>query len=260
MTYFCRMLTDTHTHLYSAEFDEDRETMIKRAMDEGINRFFLPNVDDKSIEPMMHIVEQYPDNCFPMMGLHPCSVESDYKQKLKIIERWLANGKYYAVGEIGLDYFWSKAYVNEQKDVFLTQVRWATELNLPVVIHSRDSFDDIAELLMPLKSEKLRGVFHCFTGNEQQAEKAKELEFFLGLGGVVTFKNSGLDKTLAAIDLKEILLETDAPYLAPVPHRGKRNEAMYLKLIAQKVAEIKELSLEEVAAITTENSGKLFNA
>ncbi len=134
-------------------------------MDEGINRFFLPNVDDKSIEPMMHIVEQYPDNCFPMMGLHPCSVESDYKQKLKIIERWLANGKYYAVGEIGLDYFWSKAYVNEQKDVFLTQVRWATELNLPVVIHSRDSFDDIAELLMPLKSEKLRGVFHCFTGN-----------------------------------------------------------------------------------------------
>jgi TatD DNase family protein len=259
MSYFCRMLTDTHIHLYSEEFSKDRITMVKKALDEDITRFFLPNIDDRSIEPMMKLTEQYQDNCFPMMGLHPCSVESDYRQKLKIMESWLAKEKYYAVGETGLDYYWSKAYVGEQKDSFLTQVRWAIELELPVVIHSRDSFDDIADLLQPLKTDKLKGVFHCFTGNGQQAKKALDLGFYLGIGGVVTFKNSGLDRTLAGIDLKNIILETDAPYLAPVPHRGKRNEPVYLRLITEKVAEIKELSPEEVAAITTENSKKLFN-
>ena len=254
------MFTDTHAHLYSAEFDNDRDSMINKAVGEGVTRFFLPNIDDRSIEPMLTLVEKFSDYCFPMMGLHPCSIENDYKQKLKIIEKWLSKAEFLAVGEIGLDYYWSKAYVNEQKDALLTQVQWAMELNLPVVIHSRDSFDDIADLLLPLKSQKLRGVFHCFTGNEEQVKKALDLEFYLGIGGVVTFKNSGLDKTIELIDMKNILLETDAPYLAPVPHRGKRNEPVYLKLIAQKVADLKELSIDQVGLMTTENSKKLFNA
>lgn len=260
MTYFCRMYTDTHAHLYSEEFNEDRDAMIKKALDEGISRFFLPNVDVRSIAPMMQLVEKYPDHCFPMMGLHPCSVESDYRQKLKVIEKWLSDEKFYAVGEIGLDYYWSKAYVKEQKDAFLIQASWAMELGLPVVIHSRDSFDEIAELLQPLKTDKLRGVFHCFTGNESQVKKAIDLGFYLGIGGVVTFKNSGLDKVMEGIEMEHVLLETDAPYLAPVPHRGKRNEAGYLKLVAQKIAELKKMSPDEVAAITTKNSKKLFNA
>lgn len=254
------MFTDTHVHLYSSEFDNDRDVIIKKAIEEGITRFFLPNIDDRSIEPMMDVVEKYPDYCFPMLGLHPCSVENDYKQKLRIIEKWLSKEKFYAIGEIGLDYYWSKAYVNEQKDAFITQVKWAMDLNLPEVIHSRDSFDDIVDLLLPFKSSKLKGVFHCFTGNEGQIKKALDLEFYMGIGGVVTFKNSGLDKTLENINLKDILLETDAPYLAPAPHRGKRNEPVYLKLIAEKIAVLKEITLEEVASITTENSQKLFNA
>ena len=259
MVYFCKMLTDTHTHLYSAEFDEDREQLINRAIEDGVNRFFLPNVDEKSIRSMMDVVEKYPDNCFPMMGLHPCSVENDYKQKLQTIERRLSKEKYYAVGEIGLDYYWSKAYVHEQKDAFITQVRWAVELDLPLVIHSRDSFHEIIELLLPLKSEKLKGVFHCFTGDSEDVKKAMDLNFYLGIGGVVTFKNSGLDKTLEEVDIKNIVLETDAPYLAPVPHRGKRNEPHYLKIIAEKLAAIKKITPQEVATVTTENSKQLFN-
>ena len=252
------MLTDTHIHLYSSEFDKDRKELISRALSEGIERFFMPNVDDKTIEAMMKVAVQYPSHCFPMMGLHPCSVQSDYKSKLKIMEKWLTKEKFYAVGEIGMDYYWSKAYLNEQKDAFLTQVQWAMDLDLPVVIHSRDSFDDIAEMLAPLNSDKLKGVFHCFTGSMQQADKGIKLGFYLGIGGVVTFKNSGLDKVLTEIPEANIILETDAPYLAPVPHRGKRNEPSYLNLIAEKVASIKGKSIEEIAAVTTENSKKLF--
>ena len=252
------MLTDSHIHLYSKEFKAERDTLIKTAIDEGITRFFLPNIDDKSIEPMKEVVDAFHDNCFPMMGLHPCSVENDYKQKLKLIEKELARGNYCALGEIGLDYYWSKAYVKEQQDALITQVYWAIELNLPVVIHSRDSFDDIAELLLPLKSNKLKGVFHCFTGDKLQADQAINLGFYLGIGGVLTFKNSGLDKTIAEIDLKHIILETDGPYLAPTPHRGKRNDPAYLSLIAKKLTEIKNIPMEEIADITTANSKQLF--
>ena len=251
--------TDTHTHLYAEEFEQDLPKLLEVATLEGVERFFMPNIDSTSIEGMFKLEKTYPEKCFPMMGLHPCSVKENWKGEMVIVEDWLSKRKFAAVGEMGIDLYWDKTFIEEQKTVFRMQVELANHYKLPIVIHTRDSFEVAFELLRKTKKENPCGIFHCFTGNVEQAKKVIEMGFYIGIGGVVTFKNGGLDKTLAEIDLKNIVIETDAPYLAPVPFRGKRNEPVYIIKVAEKIAEIKKCSLEEVALITSENSGKIFN-
>lgn len=250
-------LTDTHTHIYYHE-GEALKQQVQRCFDNDIDRLFLPNVDVKSIDKVMKTVLSYPNNCFPMLGLHPCSVKEDFKESLSLIEEELSKTKVVAIGEIGLDLYWDKTSLEIQKEAFRIQVAWAKKLNLPIVIHCREAFDELFQLLEELKSDSLFGIFHCFTGTVEQAERAIALGFYLGIGGVVTFKNSGLDKVVEQIDLKHIVLETDAPYLAPVPFRGKENESSYLVYIAQKIADLHKMPIEEVARITTENSKLIF--
>jgi len=253
------IITDTHTHLYSKEFDADRESLVKSAMTKGVKRFFMPNVDSDSIEGMFEIEKKFPENCFAMMGLHPCSVDADYLNELAIVEEWLSKRKFVAIGEIGIDLYWDKTFFVQQQDAFRKQIQWAQKYNLPYVIHSRNSFDEVIEIVSEFKNENIKAIFHCFSGNVEQAERVIELNNFkLGIGGVVTFKNSGLEKVVEAIDLKHLVLETDAPYLAPVPYRGKRNEPSYILMIAQKIAEIKNISIEEVVSVTTQNSMDVF--
>lgn len=250
-------LTDTHTHIYYHEAEELQQQM-NRCFENSIDRLFLPNVDLKSIDKVMKAVSAFPDNCFPMLGLHPCSVNADFLQDLSFIEQVISQTKIVAIGEIGLDLYWDKTTLEIQKEAFRIQVSWAKKLGLPIVIHCRDAFDELFELLEELASDTLYGIFHCFTGNIEQARRAISLGFYLGIGGVVTFKKAGLDEVVKQIDLKHIVLETDAPYLAPSPFRGKANESSYLIYIAQKVADLHEISIEEVARITTENSKIIF--
>lgn len=252
------ILTDTHTHLYSAEFETDCDAMIKRCIDAGVSRLFLPNIDVQSIQPMLNLVWQYPENMFPMMGLHPCSVDEHVEAHLFQIQKWFKKRKFYAVGEIGLDYYWSLDFKDLQILAFKKQIQWAIQQDLPIVIHSRNSTPDCIAILEEMKHPKLRGIFHCFSGNAEEATKIVNLGFYLGIGGVLTYKNSGLDVAIADISLKHIVLETDSPYLAPAPHRGKRNESAYLIMIADKLAKIKSISLSEVAEITTRNSYSIF--
>jgi len=252
------ILTDTHTHLYLPQFDADRDALMAEAKLSGIERFFLPNIDSSSVEAMIALEEKYPENCFAMIGLHPTSVNENWKKELEAVEKELSERKYVAVGEMGMDLYWDKTFVKEQEEVFKRQVELSNHYKLPVSIHSRESFEEIYSILLETKKEQPCGVFHCFTGDADQARRAIDLGFYLGIGGVVTFKNSGLDKTLAEVHLKNIVLETDAPYLAPAPHRGKRNVPAFLKLVAEKIASIKNVSLEEVADITTENSKTIF--
>lgn len=251
-------LTDTHTHIYyHAETDKLREHM-DRCFDKNIDRLFLPNVDSASISKVMATAQAYPTHCFPMLGLHPCSVKDNYAQELATIEKALSEHKIYAIGEIGLDLYWDQSTLEIQKEAFRLQVGWAKALNLPIVIHCREAFDELFTLLDELKDERLFGIFHCFTGTLEQAHRAIALDFTLGIGGVVTFKKAGLDVVVKEIDLQHIVLETDAPYLAPMPYRGKENESSYLHYSAQKVADLHEISLEKLAAITTENSKRIF--
>jgi len=253
------ILTDTHTHLYSKEFDADRIALIEKAIDSGVTRLFMPNVDSESIPGMFQVEKQFPDNCFAMMGLHPCSVNANYQHELQVVEHWLSKRKFVAIGEIGIDLYWDKTFFDQQKDAFRRQISLAKKYNLPYVIHSRNSFNEVMEIVNEFKNDNIKAIFHCFSGNIQQAEQVIEAgNFKLGIGGVVTFKNSGLDKVVEAIDLKHLVLETDAPYLAPMPHRGKRNEPDYLLLVAKKIAEIKNISVEEVMEVTTENSKDVF--
>lgn len=253
------ILTDTHTHLYSKDFDTDRAELIETAIKNGIKRFFLPNVDSESIPGMFQVEKQFPDNCFAMMGLHPCSVNATYQDELQVVKHWLSKRKFIGIGEIGIDLYWDKTFLVQQQDAFRTQIQLAKEYNLPYVIHARDSFNEVMEIVSEFKNDAIKAIFHCFSGNVQQAEEVIAAgNFKLGIGGVVTFKNSGLDKVVGAIDLKHLVLETDAPYLAPMPHRGKRNEPDYLMLTAKKIAEIKNISVEEVAAVTTQNSIEVF--
>ena len=251
-------LIDTHTHLYAEQFDGDREQMLKRAFGSGVEQFYLPNIDSTSIDSMLALEAAYPEHCFAMMGLHPCSVKENYKEELAIVKNWLEKRPFCAVGEIGIDLYWDKSTFEIQKEAFLTQIDWAIELDLPIVIHSRESTDIIIEILQSVKQEKLRGIFHCFGGSVEQAEAIIDLGFLLGIGGVLTFKKAGLDKTMAEIDLMHVVLETDSPYLAPTPYRGKRNESAYVRLVAEQLAKVKERSLDEVAEITTTNALKLF--
>lgn len=253
------ILTDTHTHLYSEQFKEDLDIVVKQSIDKGIARLFLPNIDSTSIDGMLELEKKYPENCFPMMGLHPCSVGENYLEELKIVENWLSKKDFCAIGEIGIDLYWDKTYLKEQQEAFRTQIKWAKEKNLPFVIHCRDAFDEIFEIMDELNDEKMKGVFHCFTGNIEQAKHIINYGGFkLGIGGVVTFKNAGLDKVVEQIELEHIVLETDSPYLAPAPYRGKRNESSYLYHIADKISDIYEVSVKEVARITTNNSKDIF--
>ncbi|POY39349.1 hydrolase TatD [Solitalea longa] len=253
------ILTDTHTHQYYAPEDAaERAQAIQRAFDNGITRLFLPNVDSGTIPQVFDLARQYPEQCFPMMGLHPCSVKDNYEEELTIIKQAIDSNKIYAIGEIGIDLYWDKTHIEQQKSAFRTQINWAKELSLPIVIHCREAFDEILEILEAEKDEQLRGIFHCFTGTIEQAQRVIDLNFYLGIGGVVTYKNSGLDKTVAQVDPKYLVLETDAPYLPPVPYRGKPNESSYLLHIATKVADLHQMDIVKLAKITTENSKSIF--
>ena len=240
-------LTDTHTHLYIEAFDADRNEVIKRALENDVNYFFLPNIDNTSIRPMLDLEEKYPERCFAMMGLHPCSVGKDYQEQLAKVREWLDKRPFCAIGEIGMDLYWDKTFVREQETAFLQQAQWAVELDVPIVIHSRETTDLLINLIRDFNDPRLHGIFHCFGGTVEQAEAIIELGFLLGIGGVVTFKKSGLDQTVAKLGLENLVLETDSPYLAPTPFRGKRNESAYIRLIAEKVADIKGVDVAEVA-------------
>ncbi|MBI2270616.1 MAG: TatD family hydrolase [Bacteroidetes bacterium] len=255
------VLTDTHTHLYAGEFDEDRGEMLKRAIDNGINRLFLPNIDSGSVKGMLTLVEKYPQNCFPMMGLHPCSVKENYETELRLVEKWLSGPevRFYAVGEIGLDLYWDVTFFEQQKQAFRKQIELALQYRLPIVIHVRKAFNETIEIVREYAGKGLKGIFHCFSGTMEEAERVVSLGGFkLGIGGVVTFKNRGLNEVIPHVALEHLVLETDSPYLAPVPYRGKRNESGYLTIIAEKVAGLKNCSIEEVAEQTTKNSIDIF--
>lgn len=253
------MFTDTHAHLYAEEFDADRSEMMERAMKAGVSRFFLPNIDSSSIDVMMKMAADFPGRCFPMMGLHPCSVKENFRQELEVVKQWLDKEKFCAVGEIGIDLYWDKTFLEEQKEAFRLQIQWAKEKKLPIVIHARQSLNEIFELVDELNDENLKGIFHCFSGDYVQAQKVISYGGFkLGIGGVVTFKNGGIDQYLSKIPVEYIVLETDSPYLAPVPHRGKRNESAYIPLVAEKVASLYQLNISELAQITTQNTKEIF--
>ncbi len=259
-TKFAAMnMIDTHTHLYLEEFDQDRAETIQRAKENSIYKCILPNIDSESIPKMHQMAAEFPEFTLMAMGLHPTSVKENYNEELQIAYQELKTGKYVAVGEMGIDLYWDKSFYEQQKIAFREQTKWALEFNLPLIIHSRDSFEEIFELMDELWTPNLRGVFHCFSGNQQQAEKIiKDYRFKLGIGGVLTFKNSGLREEIKNIDLQHILLETDAPFLAPMPYRGKRNESSYMKIVAEKLAEVKEISLDEIIEKTTQNAQRLF--
>ncbi len=252
------ILTDTHTHLYSEAFDDDRAEMMQRAFDNNVQRMFVPAIDSTYTESMLVLEKSYPENVFLMMGLHPTYVKENYLDELSHVKEMLASRKFIAIGEIGIDLYWDKTLLKEQQDAFRTQIQLAKQYQLPIVIHCRDAFDEVFEVLESEKSDDLFGIFHCFTGNLEQAKRAISYNMKLGIGGVVTFKNGKIDQFLNEIDLKHIVLETDSPYLAPTPYRGKRNETSYLVNIATKLSEIYQVSENEIAEVTTENSKAVF--
>ncbi|WP_217603442.1 TatD family hydrolase [Chitinophaga sp. GbtcB8] len=251
---------DTHAHLYSKEFAQDREAMITRSLEAGVYKMLLPNIDEASIPGMLDLEARYPGQCFAMMGLHPCYVTENVKAEMAWVQEWLEKRPFIAVGEIGLDFYWDKTFTAQQHQAFREQLEMAKAYRLPVVIHSRESTRECIDDVKALQDGGLSGVFHCFSGTLEEAREVIDLGFYLGIGGVVTFKKSGLDKIVEQIDLQHIVMETDAPYLAPVPYRGKRNESAYIPLIGQMVADVKHLKIEEVAAITSSNAHKLFKS
>lgn len=254
------MFIETHTHLYASEFEADRTALIQKAIANGIEKFYLPNIDSTSIKGMLALEEQFPGNCFAMMGLHPCHVTGTVDQELQTVKDWLQKRKFSAIGEIGIDLYWDKTFFEAQKHAFRTQIEWALEYNYPIVIHCREAFDPIYEILTSY-NKLPKAIFHCFSGTAEQANKIIALgNFKLGIGGVVTFKNAGIDKVVEQISLEHLVLETDAPYLAPVPHRGKRNEPSYLLDVAKKIADIKNISMAEVAEATTRNAAFIFGS
>lgn len=249
---------DTHCHLYAEEFEADIKQVIERAQSVGVQRFYLPAIDSNSHAAMLKLEEEYPSRCIPMMGLHPCYVKENYKEELALVEQWLNNKKFVAVGEIGLDFYWDTTFTKQQYEAFELQMYWALQHGLPIVIHTRNAMQEAINTVRPFAEKGLRGIFHCFGDNIETANKIIGLGFLLGIGGVLTYKKSGLDETLKQVDLKHLVLETDAPYLSPVPFRGKRNESSYLQYVAQRLAEIKNVPVQEVAAITTANAEKIF--
>lgn len=252
-------MIDTHTHLYSTEFDQDRKEVIQKALDNGVQQFFLPAIDSETHEKMLILEKEYPHQVFAMMGLHPCSVKPEnWEKELQIVEDYLAQREFCAIGEIGIDLYWDKSTLDIQIQAFEKQIDWAIEKDLPIIIHTRESFEETFEVLERKRHPKLRGIFHCFSGNLEQAQHAIDLGFILGIGGVVTFKNGKIDQFLHEVPLDKIVLETDSPYLAPVPHRGKRNDSSYLPLIAGKLVDIYQKDFAEIDSITTENARRIF--
>jgi TatD DNase family protein len=251
-------LTDTHTHLYLKEFDHDRDQVVKDAVNMGVKHMLLPNIDSSSIPGMQKMVEDFPGICYPMIGLHPTSVRPDFELELDIVSRQLKNGGYIAIGETGIDLYWDKKYKDQQIKAFEIQVGWAKEYQLPIVIHARESFQELFDVLDRLADENLKGVFHSFTGNSDEAAHVMDYGFLFGINGIITFKNSALDRVVKQIPPERILMETDSPYLAPMPFRGRRNESSYIRYIAARLADIYGISIEEMAAITTLNAKSLF--
>lgn len=252
------MITDTHTHIYSEQFNDDRSEMIQRAKDAGVSRFFIPAIDSSYSKSMFELEQDYPNDVFLMMGLHPTSVKENYQEELAHVKQWIDKRNFYAIGEIGIDLYWDKSFLKQQQEAFRTQIQWAKKKKLPIVIHCREAFDEIFEVLETEKGDDLRGVFHCFTGTLEQAKQAISYNMKLGIGGVVTFKNGKIDKFLNEIDLQHIVVETDAPYLSPTPFRGKRNESSYITNVIDKLVDIYGLSFDEIAKTTTENSKEVF--
>jgi TatD DNase family protein len=253
------VFADTHTHLYLNAFDEDRDTVIKKSILAGVEYLLLPNIDSGSITPLLNLTDKYPEHCFPMMGLHPTSVKKTYKQELKTVEDALDARDFIAIGEIGIDLYWDKTFFREQTEAFIYQLEISLDLDLPVAIHTRDSMDETLEILSMPEYKNVKGVFHCFSGNSDHAKQCVDMGFYLGIGGVLTFKNSGLKNAIKGIPLSSILLETDSPFLAPMPFRGSRNDSSNIPIIATHLAELYGISREEVAKATTENTMTLFN-
>ena len=252
------VLIDTHCHLYSEEFSADIERVLQNATAEGVQKFYLPGIGSISIESMLVLEQRFPGKCIAMMGLHPCYVKENYKDELDTVQGWLEKRKFAAVGEIGLDFYWDKTFTAEQYEAFRIQIEWAIAYEMPIVIHTRNAMQETINLVKEYSSKGLKGIFHCFSGSYESAKEIINAGFYLGIGGVVTYKNAGLAEVLIKIDLQHLVLETDAPYLTPLPFRGKRNERSYLKYIIAKLAEVKNCSVEEVAAITTANAEKIF--
>jgi len=252
------MITDTHTHLYSNQFNEDQKEMILRAKNAGVSRFFIPAIDSSYTDSMLKLEEDYPLDVYLMMGLHPTSVNENYAEELAHVREWIDKKDFYAIGEIGIDLYWDRSFLIEQQEAFRTQIKWAKEKKLPIAIHCREAFDEIFEILEAEKGDDLRGIFHCFTGTKEQAEQAISYNMKLGIGGVATFKNGKIDTFLNEIDIQHIVLETDAPYLAPTPNRGKRNESAFITHVIDKLVGIYKLSFKEISEITTQNSKDIF--
>ncbi|MBT3385818.1 MAG: TatD family hydrolase [Prolixibacteraceae bacterium] len=252
------MLIDTHSHIYLEDFLNDVDEVIQRAYNNDVKKIVLPNIDSGSVKRLNDLSDAFPHLCYPLIGLHPTSVSSDYKKELQAVEYWLEKRKYYGIGEIGIDLYWDSTYINEQKDAFRHQIKLAKSNNLPIIIHLRNSFQEVYEIVNEEQNGTLKGIFHCFSGNESEAQQVIDLGFLLGIGGVATFKNSNLNQVIEKIGLEHLVLETDSPYLSPVPKRGQRNESSYLVYIAQKVAEIYKIPVEKVAGITTANARNLF--
>ncbi len=253
------MFFDTHTHLFLSQFDKDRTEVVQRAIEAGVTRMMLPNVDRNTVDNMLALANRFPENCFPAIGLHPTSVDDNYQETLDSVNKLLETGKFYAIGETGIDLYWDKTNLSGQKEAFRQQIILALRYNLPLIIHCRESFNEIIELVHDMNTDKLKGIFHSFTGSIDQAEKVISAGFMLGIGGILTFKNAGLDQVIKGIPLEHIVLETDSPYLAPHPFRGKRNESSYLVHIARKLADLHQRTVDEVAGTTTGNALRLFN-
>lgn len=251
-------IIDTHLHLYAEEFNPDRKALIESAQHQGVVKMLLPNIDRSSVEGMLALADTYPGYCLPMMGLHPCYVKADFEEELALVEKELRSGRYIAVGEIGMDRHWDLEHIKEQEEALRRQLRWAHELDLPVALHTRNANDEVIAIIRDLQLEGLRGVFHCFSGTREQADAMIGLGFYLGIGGVLTYKNGGVDKVIEDIPIEHLVLETDGPYLSPVPHRGKRNQPSYIVHVCEKLAEIKKITAEEAGRITTANACKLF--
>lgn len=251
-------LIDTHCHLYLTDFEADRQSVIDRAVAEGVEKMYLPAIDSTELEHLLMLEKAFPGRCIPMMGLHPCSVKENYEDELQLVKDQLRVRRYAGVGEVGLDFYWDVSFTEQQYDAFRRQVDWAGELKLPVIIHSRNSLDECIGVIKDKQNGALTGIFHCFSGSVEQGRKIIDLGFYLGIGGVLTYKNSGLAEVVKDLPLENLVLETDAPYLTPAPFRGKRNESSYIKYVAQKLAEVKGVSVEEVAAVTTANAENIF--
>jgi len=252
-------LIDTHCHLYSTEFQDDINEVVNRARAEGVAKFFLPAIDSTTLTAMLALENQYPEECSAMMGLHPCHVKENYLDELKVVETQLAVRNFVAIGEIGLDFYWDKTFAAQQYEAFKQQMQWALDKQLPIVIHTRNAMQETLDTVKPFAAKGLRGIFHCFSGNQEDAGQIVDMGFLLGIGGVVTYKNSGLPVALEKISVENLVLETDAPYLTPVPFRGKRNESSYLRYIAEKLAAIKNIPVDELAFITTKNAERIFS-